>query len=99
LHINEYYLGTIRIPPERIAALNPILIIYNKDTNTPVLRYTYDMRYGELGLQIVLDYINENNLGTYSHCEFVTSAFTRSANEVIVIYFNNVNPKLLLGLI
>ena len=92
LHITEIYLGIIRIPHDRIATFNNILIIYNKDTNTPVLRYAYDLRYGELGLQIILDYINENNLGTYSHYKFV-------ANEVIVIYFDNVNPKLLLGLI
>ena len=92
-------MGTIRIPPDKIAAFNNIVIIYNKNIQTPLLRYTYDMRYGELGLQIVLNYINDNNLATYSHYEFVTSAFTRSANEVIVIYFDNVNPKLLLGLI
>jgi hypothetical protein len=90
--MNELYLGTIIIPLERIVGFNHILIIYNKDTNTPILRHAYDLRYGELGLQIVLDYINDNNLATYSHYKFV-------ANEIIVSYFNNVNPKLLLGLI
>jgi hypothetical protein len=86
--MKEKFLGRVKHP-----SCEFLYIVYKNNITLPLLRYkVYLDVYDEPGFQIILDYINENNLGTYSHCEFMTS-------EVVLIYFDNVNPKLLLELI
>jgi hypothetical protein len=86
--MKEEFLGRVKHP-----SCEFLYIVYKNNITIPLLRYTIDLYvYDEPGFQIILDYINENNLGTYSHFEFLTP-------EVVITYFDNVNPKLLLELI
>jgi hypothetical protein len=87
--VHETLLGLVRVPADNeFMTYDFIAIVYKNNGNIPVLRYVYDL-YNEPRLQVVLDYINDNNLATYSHCEFMT-------NELVIIHFDNINPKLLL---
>jgi len=92
--MKEEFLGTVRVPStNEYLSYDYVAIVYHNDICIPLLRHASDLyNYDESRLQILLEYINENNLGTYSHCEFMTS-------EIVLIYFDNVNPKLLLELI
>jgi hypothetical protein len=70
------------------------IAIINKNINNEsaiLLRHVYDL-HDDTILQIILDYVKTANLATYSSFKF-------SKNGLLIVYFNNVNPKLLLELI
>jgi hypothetical protein len=70
------------------------IAIINKNINNEsviLLRHVYSF-HDDMNLQIILDYVKTTNLATYSDFKF-------SENGLLVIYFDNVNPKLLLEFI
>jgi len=63
-------------------------VLLDINANIPILRHMHKLE-DEPTFQVAFNYINDNNLATYSSCEF-------TANDLVIIYFDNVNPKLLL---